>query len=401
MINTSKSLLQSEGSKILGRFFIALTAQAVIKRATLPETNRIPFMVYIDEAQEYIDQKIEDMLNQSRKYKVGFTLSHQNLNQLGFLKHTVFSSTSIKLAGGISAKDGIDLAHEMKTTKDFLLSMKKIDNDHTQFACYVKNHTNHAAAYTFPFGLLENQPTLNTQRYQQLIDHNRSKYCQSKESLHFTDPHAAPTLPAPQSPIQQAPIKIKQPPPANTPPHTPTVIPNQQAHKHLTEESTQHRYLQNLVKRMGQQRGFHTVVEASVFDGLGKVDVTIEGYDTSIAVEVSVTTQSKWEAGNISKCFSAGFEYVIVMCSEQKHLHTLQQKCSKEFKNQIHQERLLFVTAESLLTFLDSIKAGSLQSSNTVAGYTVKTTFTPLHEAEAKIREESLAKILIGATNEK
>ena len=50
LINTSKSLLQSEGSKILGRFFIAMTAQAVIKRATISENNRIPFMVYIDEA---------------------------------------------------------------------------------------------------------------------------------------------------------------------------------------------------------------------------------------------------------------------------------------------------------------------------------------------------------------
>ncbi len=42
-----------------------MTAQAVIKRATIPENQRNPFMVYIDEAQEYIDEKIEDMLNQS------------------------------------------------------------------------------------------------------------------------------------------------------------------------------------------------------------------------------------------------------------------------------------------------------------------------------------------------
>ncbi len=46
LVNTSKSLLQSEGSKILGRFFISMTAQAVIKRATIPENERIPFMVY-------------------------------------------------------------------------------------------------------------------------------------------------------------------------------------------------------------------------------------------------------------------------------------------------------------------------------------------------------------------
>ncbi len=46
-INTSKELLQKDGSAILGRFFIALLSQAVIKRSTIPEQDRIPYMVYI------------------------------------------------------------------------------------------------------------------------------------------------------------------------------------------------------------------------------------------------------------------------------------------------------------------------------------------------------------------
>ena len=101
---------------------------------------------------------------------MGFSLSHQNLNQLGFLKHTVFSSTSVKLAGGISAKDGIDLAHEMKTTKDFLLSMQKVDNKDSQFACYLKNRYQHAIPFSFEFGLLEKRDILSVTGYQKLID---------------------------------------------------------------------------------------------------------------------------------------------------------------------------------------------------------------------------------------
>lgn len=41
LINTSKSLLKEQGTQILGRFFIALIAQAAQERATLPDYERI------------------------------------------------------------------------------------------------------------------------------------------------------------------------------------------------------------------------------------------------------------------------------------------------------------------------------------------------------------------------
>ncbi|MFC6639911.1 ATP-binding protein [Sulfitobacter sediminilitoris] len=82
LINTAKSLLKEQGTEIFGRFFIALIAQAAQERATLPDWDRLPVMVYVDEAQDYFDQNIGIILSQARKYRVGMVMAHQYLGQL-------------------------------------------------------------------------------------------------------------------------------------------------------------------------------------------------------------------------------------------------------------------------------------------------------------------------------
>lgn len=413
LVNTSKSLLQAEGSKILGRFFISMTAQAVIKRATIPENERIPFMVYIDEAQEYIDEKIEYMLNQARKYKVGFTLSHQNLNQLGFLKHTIFSSTSIKLAGGISAKDSSDLSLEMRTPKEQLLSVRKVDGQWAEFSCYLKNHFNQAIPFSFDFGLLEKRDVLSADAYERLIDGIRDRYCQPKESLDFgvsesveiteeekpvkTSISVKPKVEKVAEVKTEKPVKEKELIKQESKTDTQSEIKNEVVKvKPQGKGGTQHQYLQNLTKKIGQERGYHSIIENSVFGGLGAVDISLDGFDKKIAIEVSVNTQGKWESSNISKCFSASFDYVIILSSERQHPNKIKDDISSEFKDKIKSEKLLFFTADDLIEFLDKIKADSSSTESIVSGYKVKVSYVTSSEIETKIREESLVRVVFG-----
>ena len=140
LINTAKDLLKQEGCEILGRFFIALIAQAVQERASLPEDKRLPTFVFIDEAQDYFDESIESLLNQGRKYKVGLIIAHQNLDQFSQkLRASVMASTSIKLVGGLSAKDTAAFAREMGCEEAFISERRK-HQKHTEFACFIRNH---------------------------------------------------------------------------------------------------------------------------------------------------------------------------------------------------------------------------------------------------------------------
>ena len=82
LVNTAKDFLKGERSSFLGRYFIALTLQAALERAAMPEGKRRPAFLYIDEAAEYFDDNIDNLLTQARKYKLGVVFRHQYLDQL-------------------------------------------------------------------------------------------------------------------------------------------------------------------------------------------------------------------------------------------------------------------------------------------------------------------------------
>ena len=182
LINTAKDLLKTERCAILGRFFIALICQAAQERATIAVSKRRSTYVYIDEAHDYFDERMENLLNQARKYMVGLVLAHQNLDQFDQkLRATVMSSTSIKLVGGLSDKDANAFAREMRCAPDFLQGMRKF-RGHTTFAAYVKNHTPEPFPLSVPFGVMEDQPRLTSADYAELMRRNRQRYSAREET---------------------------------------------------------------------------------------------------------------------------------------------------------------------------------------------------------------------------
>jgi hypothetical protein len=179
LIHTAKDLLKQEGCEILGRFFIALIAQAAQERAAIPKNSRTPTYVYIDEAHDYFDENIENLLEQARKYRVGMILAHQHLGQFESrqLRASVATNTAIKLAGGLSEEDAKALASNMGTTPEFLLSMKKYEAQRiTEFACFVRNLTPTAIRLSVPLGLMEEQPKIRQNALTTLIERNWEKH---------------------------------------------------------------------------------------------------------------------------------------------------------------------------------------------------------------------------------
>ncbi len=175
LVNTSKDFLKAERSSFLGRFFIALTLQAVLERAALPEKSRRPAFLYIDEAADYFDDNVDDLLTQARKYQLGVVFSHQYLDQLRpNLRASIAANTSIKLAGGVSTSDARSLAQDMRTSSDFILGMQKRQQG-TEFATFLRNRTPRAVTVTVPFGTLERQPMMSPLSYDALISKNRAR----------------------------------------------------------------------------------------------------------------------------------------------------------------------------------------------------------------------------------
>ncbi|MGH8277730.1 MAG: ATP-binding protein, partial [Steroidobacteraceae bacterium] len=188
LINTAKDLLKGEGSQLFGRFFIALISQAALERSTIPEDERTPTFVYVDEAQEYFDDRIETILNQARKYAISFHCAHQSLDQPSpSVRSALLSNTSFKCVGGVSAKDARVLASELRTTSEFIEGMRR-RKDRTEFAVWLKQLTPSAIRLTVPLGFLEKQPILAEEEYEALLERNRERYCGTLEDVERLSP---------------------------------------------------------------------------------------------------------------------------------------------------------------------------------------------------------------------
>ncbi len=178
LINTAKDLLKEQGTEIFGRFFIALIAQAALERATLPANKRMPTFVYIDEAADYFDRNIGLILSQARKFNVGMVLAHQYIGQLDpKLQEAFAANTSIKFAGGVSARDARALAPMLYCDPALIEAQPK-----GSFAAHVRGVTKSALPLTFPFGHMEAMDRMSPDQHDALRQAMRKRF-----AVHYSE----------------------------------------------------------------------------------------------------------------------------------------------------------------------------------------------------------------------
>lgn len=410
-INTAKDLLGQEGSAIFGRFFIALILQAAVQRAALAPHERRPAFVYIDEAQDYFDSGISNLLNQARKYRIGLIFSHQNLDQLSpELRASMLSSTSIKFAGGVSAKDASTLDSDFRCDSPFLLSQRK-SAEHTRFACYVKNYTKQALSVSIPLGFIESEPQISDDEYDFLVEINRIQYCnefsliEELEPLPLATPIEPPTPKTKQTPAKEVP-RIAAP--LEAMPATAAELPEQPTSTVTEKRATpvakpkvipepgrggrQHKYLQALIKGMGEERGFLATTEATILDGAGRVDVSLRRDDLRVACQISITTGKDWELGGIEKCFAAGYTEIALICGSDRHLMTLS-KFIEENLDEAYRGRVRYVASEAVPAFLDGLGTPT-RTEQVIRGYKVRTVKQSGDSNDAEIRRKAITEVI-------
>jgi hypothetical protein len=177
VVNTSKEFFKTEQSAFFGRFFIALALQAIEERAGIPESQWHPVLIYIDEAQEYFDDQIAKIITELRKYNCGLVFCHHDLAQLPQGIRSAAARCAIQMVGGAIDSDARALASDLRTSSQFILEQKrdpKRPPQFTEYACYVRNQTEHAVSVRVPFYTLENEPTMDDLAHQILRQVNRN-----------------------------------------------------------------------------------------------------------------------------------------------------------------------------------------------------------------------------------
>lgn len=398
LINTAKDLLKTDGSALFGRFFIAMLAQATLERSVLPEWRRTPTFVYVDEAQEYFDDTIETLLNQARKYRVGITAAHQTLDQLSpRLRAAFLSNTSLKCAGGVSARDARALASELHTSSEFIEGMRRRP-ERSEFAVWLKHRTPRALRLDVPLGFLERQATLSEEEYDDLLARNRAQYCGTLDTVLSLDIAPAPAAPPPAPPQAkpepaQGPEPVARtfvPPPARPPVET----------RELGKGGPKHRYLQSLVKELAEQQGFRATIEAPLPMGAGQIDVLLERDEIAVAIEISVSTPVEREQENIRKCLDAGFARVGLVLAKSKTTQGRYRSLLLEALSADERERVSFLAPEDVPDYIAALAPAPAPSETFVKGYRVRISHTQVSPEDAKERRDRLAKIVARSLRE-
>ena len=176
LVDTAKDFLKGSSSHF-GRIFISLVLQAVLERAVIPEHERRPTFLFVDEAADYFDSNIDDLLTETRKYKLGCVFAHQHLDQCApSLRASFAANTAIKMAAGVSTGDARAMAPDMRTTSDFILSQPRL-----HFACHIRNVTPQAVSIPVEAGKLEGEPRLSPRAYERFRADNRTRVSLGEE----------------------------------------------------------------------------------------------------------------------------------------------------------------------------------------------------------------------------
>ena len=435
LIKLDKGKLKGSAD-LLGALLMAKIQMAAFSRSDMPQKKRTPFYLYIDEFQNFASESFAVVLSEARKYGLSLIMAHQTLAQIPEeLRSLILGNTGIQVFFRLNRQDAQLLAkesfeysgEEVKTVSNLRPVYWSLGEEWERHinelqtlplrVCYVKHKTEGGVIpiqtvevetaeqvfveilernekeyldwfKTVPFGqkyLVEREKLVSLDKQRQNLVRERSEIQRQGQR----------TRPVPEyfkKPVRQ---DIKVEPSVAVPP----VIkerPKEDISAPKEKESSQHRYLQNLIKKMAEEKGYKATIEQPIADGSGRVDVSLERNGKKIACEVSLTSTDTQEFKNIEKCLAAGYEKVILCSPEKKTLESVKALASQRL-NESDRKKVLFFQPEELLLYFEEAAAAEISKEERIKGYKVKVTYQATKEEEKKAKREAIAQVILQA----
>jgi hypothetical protein len=127
LVNLSKGRLKSN-AHLLGAFLIAKLQLCALSRVDVPQDKRTPFFLYVDEFQNFVGDDFETILSEARKYALGLTLAHQNLDQIDRkLRSAILGNTLAQVFFRTSNQDATTLAAEIGQREKAIIQRKLVN----------------------------------------------------------------------------------------------------------------------------------------------------------------------------------------------------------------------------------------------------------------------------------
>lgn len=400
VVKLSQGLIGVENSYLLGTFVVSKIHQAVMARQAMEKEARNNFFLYIDEFQNFITPSMSAILSGARKYHLGLVLAHQDLAQL--------IKNDSELASSVLTNAGTRICFRLSDT-----DAKRLSEGFSHFESVDLQNLGVGEAIA-RIGKPDNDFNLETNRIEkrysnhqdQIITSSRNQYASRREEVEASLLQSYEGVVTSQPEVKVAKKEVIPLIEEVIPSPEPTVeVQNDSLKESVVkrQEQSRHRYLQTLIKRMAEQRGYKALIEEDLPDKSGRVDVHIEGQGKKIACEVTVTTTNEWELHNIEKCLKAGYDFVFECASDKKNMEGLV-NLVKENINPNYYNRILIGEPEALFEFLDSIQLkqdDDKPKETTIKGYRVKIEYDQSTSDDIQKKKESIAKIVMESLQKK
>lgn len=116
LVNLAKGHIGEDSSSLLGGLLVTIIGLAAFSRADTAQEKRRDFFVYIDEFQSFTTVALANMFSELRKYRVGFTVAHQYLNQLApDVRHAVLGNVGTIISFRVGVEDAPYLVREFQS----------------------------------------------------------------------------------------------------------------------------------------------------------------------------------------------------------------------------------------------------------------------------------------------
>ena len=176
LINLSKGKIGADNANLLGALLISRIQFMALQRARITSEERVPFYMYVDEFQNFATGSFEEILSESRKYKLALHLTHQYTSQLpDSLLSAVFGNVGTIATFGLGAPDAKILQNEFAPYFDAedIISLDK-------FNIYVKLMVDGMTTLPFSARLLlpweETEMMPDTNNVDKIKELSREKY---------------------------------------------------------------------------------------------------------------------------------------------------------------------------------------------------------------------------------
>jgi hypothetical protein len=150
------------------------------------------------------------------------------------------------------------------------------------------------------------------------------------------------------------------------------------------------------IKAAAEDLGYRAIIEKAILNNAGSVDLALEKPNRVFACEVTITTTTDHEVGNIAKCLKAGFGQAVMISPDEDRLRRIREAVRGAL-GATEAAKVAFFTPDDFLAHIEHLAVEDAKIApepERRRGYVIKRSVAQLTPEEKKAREQEALKVL-------